>query len=122
MSSIRDAETALRNAQLAGDIEALDKLLDDKLVFTGPDGLLYGKSDDLDAYRAGMVRIDKLEPSEERVQDFGSIVVVSVRMEMSGSFQGADFAGPFRYTRIWQKQDGGWRIVAGHVSGIAVSG
>lgn len=121
MSTIRDAETALRRAQLAGDIATLDKLLDDDLVFTGPDGLLYHKRDDLDAYRAGAIRITKLEPSEEHVQDFESIVVVSVRMEMSGSFQGADFAGPFRYTRIWRKADNSWRIVAGHVSPVTGS-
>ncbi len=118
MSTIREVETALRKAQLAGDVAALDRLLDDDLIFTGPDGLLYGKRDDLDAYRAGSIRITKLEPSEERIQDFGEIVVVSLRMEMRGSFQGADFGGPFRYTRIWRKSDGDWRIVAGHVSAV----
>jgi ketosteroid isomerase-like protein len=118
MSTLRDAEIALRQAQLAGDIESLDRLLADELTFTGPDGLLYGKRDDLDAYRAGAIRITKLEPSEEHVQDFGELAVVSVRMEMRGSFQGADFGGPFRYTRIWRRTDSGWRIVAGHVSPI----
>jgi ketosteroid isomerase-like protein len=113
------AELALREAQLASDVSALRTLLDDALVFTGPDGGIYGKQDDLDAHRAGIIQIARLEPSEERVQDFGSIVVVSVRMEMRGSFRGTPFAGPFRYTRIWQAQDGGWRVVAGHVSAIA---
>lgn len=121
MTTIREVEIALRKAQLAGDVAALDRLLDDDLVFTGPDGLLYGKRDDLDAYRAGSIRITKLEPSEERIQDFGEIVVVSVRMEMRGSFQGADFGGPFRYTRIWRKSDNDWRIVAGHVSAVTGS-
>ena len=79
----------------------------------------YGKHDDLNAHRTGVIRITQLEPSDERVQDFGSIVVVSVRMEMRGSFQGAAFAGPFRYTRIWRTTDNGWRVVAGHVSAIA---
>ena len=118
MSSFRSAETALRRAQLTGDVAALEQVLDDALVFTGPDGLLYGKRDDLDAHRAGAIRITRLDPSEERVQDFGEIVVLSVRMEMRGSFQGADFAGPFRYTRVWRNTERGWRVVAGHVSAI----
>lgn len=121
MSTIRDAELALRRAQLAGDVAAIEKLLDGDLVFTGPDGLLYHKHDDLDAYRAGLIRITQLTPSEEHIQDFGEIVVVSVRMEMRGSFQGADFAGPFRYTRIWCKTGNDWRIVAGHVSAITAA-
>ena len=117
--SLLACEAALRRAQLAGDVAELDRLLDDELVFTGPDGGLYSKADDLDAYRVGMVSITQLDASEERVQRFGDIAVVSVRMEMSGSFMGAPFSGPFRYTRIWCARPGGWRIVAGHVSAVA---
>jgi ketosteroid isomerase-like protein len=119
--TVHTAESALRRAQLSGDAEALEALLDDSLVFTGPDGLIYGKQDDVDAHRSGAIRITQLEPSEEHIQDFGEIAVVSVRMEMRGSFQGADFGGPFRYTRIWRRADTGWRIVAGHVSAITGS-
>jgi hypothetical protein len=118
-ASLHACEASLRQAQLAGDVRALDRLVDDTLVFTGPDGAVYGKQDDLDAHRRGVVRITRLEPSEERIQRFGHIAVVSVRMEMSGTFQGAAFAGPFRYTRVWCAQREGWRIVAGHVSAVA---
>ncbi|HJU69674.1 MAG TPA: nuclear transport factor 2 family protein [Gemmatimonadaceae bacterium] len=114
-------EAALRQAQLASDVAELDRLLDNELVFTGPDGGLYSKADDLDAHRAGMIRITRLEASEERVQRFGDIAVVIVRMDMSGSFRGEAFSGPFRYTRIWCARPDGWRIVAGHVSAIAVA-
>ena len=118
MSSFRSAETALRQAQLHGDVAALDKVLDEDLVFTGPDGLMYSKRDDLDAHRNGSIRITQLVPSEEHVQEFGDIVVLSVRMEMRGSFQGTEFAGPFRYTRVWHNTENGWRVVAGHVSAV----
>lgn len=117
-STIHSAESALREAQLASDVSALDALIDENLVFTGPDGMIYGKQDDLEAHRTGAIRITKLEPSDVRVQDFGDIVVVTVRMEMRGSFNGAPFAGPFRYTRVWQLREALWRIVAGHVSAI----
>ncbi|HUQ98586.1 MAG TPA: nuclear transport factor 2 family protein [Gemmatimonadaceae bacterium] len=117
-SALQDCESALRRAQLAGDLAELDRLLDDGLVFTGPNGLVYGKEDDLDAHRRGLIRITRLDPSEERIQRFGPIAVVSVRMEMSGTFEGAAFAGPFRYTRVWRAHGNGWRIVAGHVSAV----
>jgi ketosteroid isomerase-like protein len=119
-ASLHACEAALREAQLASDVQALDRLVDDALVFTGPDGAVYGKRDDLNAHRSGAIRITRLDPSEERVQRIGDIAVVSVRMEMSGTFQGAPFAGPFRYTRVWCARREGWRIVAGHVSAIAV--
>ena len=118
--SLKASEAALRQAQLASDVSALERLVDDALVFTGPDGLVYSKQDDLDAHRQGWVRISRLEPSEERIQRFGNIAVVSVRMEMSGSFHGKPFAGPFRYTRVWHSHADGWRVVAGHVSTVLV--
>ena len=117
-ASLRACEAALRQAQLAGDVRELDRLVDDALVFTGPNGAVYGKKDDLDAHRRGLIRITRLEPSEERIQRFGHIAVVSVRMEMAGTFEGEDFAGPFRYTRVWCAHADGWRIVAGHVSAV----
>lgn len=119
-ASLEGCEASLLQAQLTGDLIALDQLLDDELVFTGPDGALYSKQDDLDAYRAGAVRITRLDPSEQRVQRFGDIAVVIVRMEMSGVFKGQAFAGPFRYTRVWRAGPGGWRIIAGHVSQVVV--
>ncbi|MEP7002617.1 MAG: nuclear transport factor 2 family protein [bacterium] len=118
--SLRACESALRQAQLTSDVSTLDRLIDDELVFTGPDGAIYGKQDDLNAHRNGMIRITRLEPSEERIQRFGSLAVISVRMEMAGSFQGAPFEGSFRYTRVWCERPDGWRIVAGHVSAVLV--
>jgi ketosteroid isomerase-like protein len=120
--SLRACEAALRQAQLAGDVATLDRLVDDALVFTGPDGAVYGKADDLDAHRQGWVRITRLEPSDERIQRLGAVAVVSVRMEMAGTFKGAPFAGPFRYTRVWCARPEGWRIVAGHVSAVSGAG
>jgi ketosteroid isomerase-like protein len=117
-TSLLACESALRRAQLNGDVRELDRLIDDDLVFTGPNGLIYGKQDDLEAHRRGAIRITRLEPSEERIQDFGDIAVVSVRMEMSGIFEGQSFAGPSRYTRVWRRDGDSWRIVAGHVSAI----
>jgi ketosteroid isomerase-like protein len=117
-SSLHASEAALRQAQLASDVQELDRLVDDALVFIGPNGAVYGKQADLDAHRQGLIRITRLEPSEERIQRFGHIAVVSVRMEMSGTFEGAAFDGPFRYTRVWRANPDGWRIVAGHVSAV----
>lgn len=116
--SLRAAESALRQAQLAGDAAALERLIDDDLVFTGPDGALYTKRDDLDAHRQGTIRITRMHPSEERVQLFGRIAVVSVRMEMDVVFRGETSTGPYRYTRVWRERLDGWCVVAGHVSAV----
>lgn len=111
-------EDALRDAMMANDVAALDRLLDDALVFAGPDGAVLGKPDDLDAHRARRLRLTRLDPSDRHVVRCGATAVVSVRMEIDGTFDGAPVGGALRYTRVWCLRGDGWRVVAGHVSAV----
>ena len=62
------AERALHAAQLAGDVEALDRLLHDRLIAIGPDGARHTKNDDLAGYRSGFSVITEM--SEEDLIGF----------------------------------------------------
>lgn len=118
-SEILTLEAELRAAQLASDVAALDRLIDDDLLFAGPDGELATKADDLAAHRDGVIRISAHEPEEVRVRRVGEdVAVVSLRARLRGEFGGAAFAGTFRYTRVWTRSRGQWRIVAGQVAQI----
>lgn len=117
-ATILQCEAELRRAMLTGDVPALERLIDEALVFTTQTGALVTKQADLDAHRAGVLRLSTLAPSEERVQRYGDTAVVTVRMEVAGTYAGAPFAGTFRYTRVWLKRPEGWRVVAGHVSQV----
>ena len=69
---LRQAERRLQAAQLAGDVVALDHLLDDHLVAIGPDGSRYTKDDDLAAHRSGSSVVSTLveeRPGGARVGD-----------------------------------------------------
>lgn len=46
------AEASLRQAMLESDVEALDRLVHDRLLFAGPDGAVYRKEDDLRVHRS----------------------------------------------------------------------
>jgi len=116
-AEIAAMEEELRQAQLAADVEALGRLISDDLLFTGPDGNLATKIDDLKAYRDGVMRVTGHEPEALRVRAVGpDVAVVSLRARMTGSYAGTPFAGVARYTRIWAREAGRWRIVGGHVS------
>lgn len=119
--AILRCEEELRVAQLAGDVATLDRLIDDALVFTALDGSIVGKEDDLSLHRSGRLKITRMEPGERHVLRFGSIAVVSVRMEATASLDGAEVSAPLRYTRVWREHPDGWRIVAGHMSAIAAA-
>ncbi len=112
-------EEELRQAMLASDVNTLNRLISDDLVFTDHLGQLLTKQSDLEVHRSGILNFSTLEPSEQFLKANDEIVIVSVRMKTSGTYSGEPFTIDLRFTRIWQRAEGrGWRVVAGHSSAI----
>ncbi len=115
---IDKCEQALRTAMLSNDVEALSGLLDDDLVFTGPDGHVLSKEDDLSAHRNRLLRLDQLDLYETQIHRIGEMILVTTKATLAGQFGSTPFDGPFAYTRLWRQSGIRWRIVAGHASKI----
>jgi ketosteroid isomerase-like protein len=113
---VRDAEEALRAAMLTNDVSALDGLLHDDLVFSGPDGVMVGKKDDLSAHAARRLRLTRLDFEERHIEIEGLVAQVTVRAILAGTFDGSPCDGSYRYERTWRKAGGRWQIVAGQVT------
>src|SRR5882724_9939279 len=110
-------EAALRAAQLAADVEALDRLIADELLFTGPDGQLATKAQDLAAHRCGALRIREHVPTDLRIRRLSSdAAIVALRADLTVEVQGSTITGRYRYTRIWAREEGQWRVAGGHVA------
>jgi ketosteroid isomerase-like protein len=114
-------EADLRHAQLTGDVDALDRLIDENLLFAGPDGRLATKARDLEAHSSGVVRFRSHEPRELRVRRVGkNVAVVALLTNLVVEVAGSPNEGLYRYTRVWARgDDGDWRVVGGHVSAVA---
>ncbi|MEO8561730.1 MAG: nuclear transport factor 2 family protein [bacterium] len=113
-------EAELRAAQLNADVAVLDRLISDELLFTGPDGQLGTKAQDLAAHGSGIVRFRAHEPEELRVRRVGTEVAVSaLRARLAVEVGGALAEGTYRYTRVWAREGGAWRVVGGHVAEVA---
>lgn len=113
-------EARIRVAQLAADVAALDDLIADELLFTGPDGQLGTKAQDLEAHKSGLVRFREHEPEELRIRRVGAdVAVVALRARLAVEVAGTLVRGTYRYTRVWAREpDGRWRVVGGHVSEV----
>src|SRR6059058_2199124 len=94
-------ESELRSAMFTNDVATLNRLLDDALVFTSLDGSVIGKEWDLAAHRARRLRLTRMDPSDVHIVRCGSTAVVSVRMDIDGTWDGGPATGVFRYTRVW---------------------
>lgn len=112
-------EKQLYTAQLSSNVSLLQELLSDELVFVGPSGEIFTKQMDLELHRSGSINVTKLEPKEQEIRCLNGAAVTVTKIFLAGTFQGASFAGDFRYTRIWHHTKKGWRILAGHCSAIA---
>lgn len=113
------AEERLRQAMLTSDCQTLDELISADLIFTNHLGQVFGKRDDLNMHRNGVLTLHTLEPSEVRTHVRSNVAVVSVLMKVAGVFAGMTFHEDLRYTRVWQLSErGSWQILAGHSSRV----
>lgn len=117
-------EEALRSAQLSADVSALDRLIADRLLFTGPDGQLGTKAQDRDAHGSGVVRFRAHEPQELHIRRVGlDVAITALRARLVVEVNGAVVQGTYRYTRVWAREGGEpWRVVGGHVSVVPAPG
>jgi ketosteroid isomerase-like protein len=111
-------EARIRAAQLSADITALNDLISDDLLFTGPDGQLGTKAQDMEAYRSGVVKFLAHVPQELRIRRVGAnVAIASLRAHLTVDVAGNIARGMYRYTRVWAREDDKrWRVVGGHVS------
>ncbi|MDZ7963045.1 MAG: nuclear transport factor 2 family protein [Aulosira sp. DedQUE10] len=117
---IEQLEERLRQAMLKSDVSALEELIADDLVFTTHTGELIDKQTDLEAHRSDIQKLVLFQGQQQRVQLYGNTAVVTVKMEVAGTFEGEAFVGIYRYTRVWAQSQpqGNWQVVAGHVSQV----
>src|SRR3712207_882948 len=98
---LREAEHRLQAAQLAGDVTALDQLLDDRLIFTHPDGRCYTKQDDLHVHRSRQQVLTQVREDDLTVLVDGRTGLTWFLGTVEGTFAGAPFVARLRYTRTW---------------------
>jgi hypothetical protein len=120
--ALRAAERRLQRAQLESDVEALDELIDDRLVFTGPDGKHYTKQDDLRVHRSGQQSMTRVDEEDLTVLVVGDTGVTWFLGTLQGTMAGDHFRARVRYTRTWVRADRGWRLIAAHVSAADETG
>ena len=112
-------EEQLRQAMLASDVSVLSQLLAPEIIITNHLGQLVGKQDDLAAHSSGLINIHTLNPSEQKILSVGEVAIVSVRMQLTGSYNASPANGDFRFTRVWAPANGSWQVVTAHIGLVA---
>jgi ketosteroid isomerase-like protein len=119
VAELRTVERQLQAAQRASDIAELDRLIDDRLLFTGPGGKLYTKADDLRMHATGEQKITRVDEEQLSVLVVGDTGITCFLGTLEGTLLGSRFTARIRYTRTWIHNTDSWRLLAVHVSDVA---
>jgi ketosteroid isomerase-like protein len=116
LNEIRDVELQLQQAMVKNDVQALERLIHDDLVFIDVEGNVQGKHDDIESHASGAVVQTAVEFVEEPVMQLhGETAVVAVKAYVKVQLQGKPVEALCRYLRVWLFQDKRWQILSGAV-------
>lgn len=117
-NNILNVEEQLYEAMKSGNIETLDNLLHNDLLFLLPSGETITKEMDLETYRSGNLKIVELIPTLERINIINDLAVVTLKINLKGNYNNQPFDELFRYIRFWKSFPEGFKVVGG--SGISI--
>ncbi len=110
-------EERLRLAMLSSDVACLDALIAPNLVFTNHFGGVLSKQEDLDLHRSGALKIKAMQPSERKIMVLDPAAFVTVRVQLSGVWNGSPFNDDIRFSRVWHRSPTqGWQVIAGQAT------
>lgn len=99
-------------ALVRGDAETLDRIYSDEFIYTTPDGEVRDKARQLAFTRAGDLRLESGRSDDVRVRVYGDTAVMTGRFTAKGKFRDRAIDIRERYTAVWVKGRGRWRLVA----------
>ena len=119
-SAILQAERDGCAAYLNGDAEKIANFLTEDYTLTNSKGEISARADDIADAKSGRVHYDEFENYEMKVRLYGdSTAVVTGRTKLKGVYDGKPVDKIVQFTDTLVKQNGHWRLAAGHVSAVA---
>ena len=113
---IRKLDNERIQAQIQADAAALERIYADDFIGVGPSGTVRTKPQVISDFTSGDLRFQSITTEDVRVRVYGDAAVETGRSTMVGQDKGNTVPHDTRFTRVWIKQQGRWRLVANHYS------
>jgi uncharacterized protein (TIGR02246 family) len=119
-TAVLQAERDGCTAYLNGEAEKIANFLTEDYTLTNSKGEISRRADDIADARSGKVHYDVFENYDMKVRLYGdSTAVVTGRTKLKGVYDGKPIDKVVQFTDTLVKQNGHWRLAAGHVSPVA---
>lgn len=114
--AIKQLDKERIQAQIHADPVALDRIYADDFIGIGPSGTVRNKPQVLSDFTSGHLKFQSITTDEVQVRVYGDTAVETGLSTMLGQDKGKAVPRDNRFTRVWVKQQGHWRLVANHYS------
>ena len=118
IEEIRKVDGERIQAQVHADAVALDRIYADDFIGIGPSGTRRTKKDVLADFTSGSLKFQSITTDDVEIRVYGDAAVETGLSTMKGQDAGKVVPEKNRFTRVWIKQAGRWRLVANHYSNL----
>jgi ketosteroid isomerase-like protein len=113
---IRKLDNERIQAQIHADAVALERIYADDFIGVGPSGAVRTKPQVIADFTSGDLKFQSITTDDVQVRVYGNAAVETGNSTMNGQDKGNAVPHDTRFTRVWVKQQGRWRLVANHYS------
>ena len=114
--AIRELDHERIQAQIGADAVALERIYADDFIGVGPSGTVRTKTQVISDFTSGELHFQSITTDEVRVRVYDKTAVETGLSTMVGQDKGKAVPRDTRFTRVWVKQQGRWRLVSNHYS------
>jgi ketosteroid isomerase-like protein len=114
--TIRKLDNERIQAQIHADATALDRIYAADFIGVGPSGTVRTKPQVISDFTSGNLKFQSITTDEVQVRVYQNTAVETGLSTMVGQDKGKTVPRDTRFTRVWVKQRGRWRLVANHYS------
>ena len=114
--AIRQVDHERIQAQIEADAVAIDRIYADDFIGIGPSGTVRTKAQVISDFTSGDLKFQSITTDDVQVRVYENTAVETGRSTMIGQDKGQTVPRDTRFTRVWVKQQGRWRLVANHYS------
>jgi ketosteroid isomerase-like protein len=113
---IRKLDQERIQAQIHADAMALNRIYADDFIGIGPSGTVRTKPQVLADFTSHELTFQSITTDEVRIRVYGNTAVETGRTITVGQDKGKVVPRDNRFTRVWVRRQGRWRLVANHYS------
>ncbi len=113
-AQVRALDFKLTEAYKQRQFDLLASLLDDEFVITFEDGSVYGKTGYISFSATSTIKVDVAEMTDVKVRVHGNTAILTGLYHEKGKDKGGPYDYRDRFTDVWLKSGGKWRLIASH--------